>query len=141
MLRRWLGIAFASVVASTVLGYAYYIQQTIDGVPAWMMDLREPGPLIGYVAVTSVVTLPPVALFGSIVDSTLVRLRRHELWAYALVGLIAGVLVGLFLATFTPQSGDEEGRSMIAKVWHLALFGLTTSSSFWWVVRRSPDQS
>jgi len=141
MLRWWLGIAFASAVASTVLGYAYYVQQTVDGVPAWMMDLREPGPLIRYVAVTSVLTSPAVALFGAVIDSTLVRVRRHEFWAYALVGLIAGVLVGLFFATFSPQSDEEEGRSMVAKVWHLALFGLTASSSFWWAVRRSPDQS
>lgn len=139
MLRWFLGFAFASVAASIALGYAFWIQQAFEGPAAGMMDLTEPGPLFKYVIVTSAVTILPVMLVGSLTDSALVRLRRQELWAYALAGLIVGAFIGWFLS-LTPQSDDDE-RSIVAKVWPLALFGLTASSTFWWVVRRKSQSN
>lgn len=132
---RWLaGIAFASIAASTALGCVFWIQQTIEGPSAGMDDLRGLGSLISYVAFASAVTFLPVALVGSLTDSALIRLRRQEFWAYAMAGLIAGGLIGWFLATFTPQS--DGGGPIAARTWQLALFGLTASSTFWWAVRR-----
>lgn len=135
MLRWFLGYAFASVAASIALGYAFWVQQAFEGPSVGMMDLTEPGPLLKYVVVTSAVTILPVMLVGSMTDGVLVRLRRQELWAYALAGLTVGAFIGWFLGTFTPQSDDDE-RSIAAMVWPLALFGLTASSTFWWAVRR-----
>jgi hypothetical protein len=139
MLRWWLGIALASVAASTALGFAFAIQQAIEGPSAAMMDLRDAASLFRYVALTSVFMLGPVALFGALADSALVRLGGQSFWAYALGGLLTGALIGWLLATVTPQSEGDEG--VIAKVWHLGLFGLMAASTFWWVVRRSADRA
>ncbi len=100
-----------------------------------MDDLREPGRFIGYVVFVSVLTFLPVALVGDLTDLALHRLRRPEFWAYASAGLLAGALIGWALAAVTPQSDVDDGS--IARVWQLALFGLTAASTYWWVVRRT----
>lgn len=136
MWRSFAGFALASVVASASLGGALWLQQTVAGPSAGMDDLRGPGPLIGYLAFASVMTFLPVALIGALTDIALHRLRRPDLWAYASAGLIAGALIGWALAALTPQSDEDDGS--IARVWQLALFGLTAASTYWWAVRRKP---
>lgn len=133
--RWWLGIALASLTAPMALGSVLYIQQAIAGGPSPEMDdIRGLAPFAIYVGVASVGAFLPVALVGFLTDSVLVRLRRHELWAYALAGLLGGAFIGWFLATYTPRS--DEDPNAVTHAWRFALLGITASSTFWWVVRR-----